>query len=166
MPNMQWLQLGGQGRYPGLINPGLGNLGVLGPVLRRLPKLDHLYLHDDNIGDEGVASLIGDIGEKDWPSLEFLWLSNNKITDAGMAALLAAIEAGAFPKMSDHANDEEPWRIASFVEQNHASEALEIAVLDAVAKRHGNRVFSASRWWRRKSYDENGLYLPFLWPVR
>jgi len=67
-----------------LANP-IGNQGVaaLAAPLRKWSALNQLYLDDCKIGDEGVASLVDNLGKDDFKALEHLWLNNNKITDAG-----------------------------------------------------------------------------------
>ncbi|MGL5785189.1 MAG: hypothetical protein ACRCYZ_07050 [Alphaproteobacteria bacterium] len=50
-------------------------------------KLRKLYLHDNNIGDEGAKVLI----EKLLSTLQALRLSQNNIGDEGLKALLVAI---------------------------------------------------------------------------
>jgi len=108
-------------------NP-IGNQGVaaLGAPLRMLPALKVLDLFNCKIGDEGVASLVADLGKDDFKALESLWLGYNKITDAGAAKLVAAIDAGGLPKLVDH---------HYFITNNAATAAAVKAVLDALAKR-------------------------------
>ena len=51
---------------PSLVTLNLGmnplcdaGLAALAPALRQLPELRRLFLYDSNIGDAGVASLVG-----------------------------------------------------------------------------------------------------------
>jgi len=108
-------------------NP-IGNQGVvaLGAPLRKLAALKELILARCEIGDEGVATLVSDLGKDDFKALEKLWLGYNKITDAGAAKLVATIDAGGLPKLVDHV-----W----FLKFNVATAAAVQAVLDALAKR-------------------------------
>ena len=84
------------------LNP-IGNQGVaaLAPVLRKMPALKTMTLVHCGIGDEGVASLVDNLGKDDFKALEQLRLKNNKITDAGVAKLLAALDTGGLPKLVD-----------------------------------------------------------------
>ena len=82
---------------------GLGNQGLaaLAAPLRKLPKLTYLDVEDCGIGDEGVASLVADLGKDDFKQLMTVCLDGNKITDAGCATLVAAIQAGAMPELGE-----------------------------------------------------------------
>ena len=117
MPKLEKLGLGG--------NP-IGNQGVatLAAPLRKMPALNELYLHLCEIGDEGVASLVSNLGKDDFKQLETFNLNYNKITDAGMVKIVAAIDAGGLPKMRYLSKGNNP-----------ASDAACTAVSDAVAKR-------------------------------
>ena len=81
-------------------NP-LGAQGIvaLAPALRKLPELTTLNIHSCDIGDEGVASMVDNLGKDDFKKLEKLDLCANKITDASVAKLLTAINAGGLPKL-------------------------------------------------------------------
>ena len=78
-------------------NP-IGSQGVaaLVPVLRKMPALKKLCLCHCDIGDEGVASLVGNLGKDDFKALENLYLDDNKITSAGGETLAAAVNGNAF----------------------------------------------------------------------
>ena len=86
----------------------LGNQGLaaLAAPLRRLPALRMLLLWDNQIGDEGVASLFTNLGKDDYKALETLWLGDNMITDAGVTTLVAALDAGRLPRLSIDRDDE------------------------------------------------------------
>jgi len=81
-------------------NP-IGNQGVasLAAPLRKLPLLETLYVNSCEIGDEGMASLVDNLGKDDFKALNQLWMHSNQITDAGVAKLLAALDAGGMPKL-------------------------------------------------------------------
>jgi len=85
----------------GIYQNPIGNQGVaaLAVPLRKMPGLDRLYLWDCKIGDEGVASLVDNLGKDDFKNLTRLDLDYNKITDAGVTKLLAALDAGGLPKL-------------------------------------------------------------------
>ena len=84
-------------------NPALGNHGVtaLATALRKLPALSGLFLHNCGIGDEGVASLVANLGKDDFKALAQLNLSCNHLTNTGCATLVTAIKAGALPSLKD-----------------------------------------------------------------
>ena len=119
MPKLEILGLGG--------NP-IGNQGVaaLAAPLRKQPGLYQLILSACEIGDEGVASLVDNLGKDDFKALECLYLGPNKITDAGVAKLLAALDAGGLPKLVNDPN---------MLFSNPASADVVKAVHAALAKR-------------------------------
>jgi len=120
MPKLERLFLQG--------NP-IGNQGVaaLAAPLRKLPALETLFLWDCcEIGDEGVASLVDNLGKDDFKALKELSLCNNKITDAGVAKLLAALNAGGLPKLVN-----QPY----LLDENPASAVAVEAVHEALVKR-------------------------------
>ena len=79
-------------------NP-LGNQGVaaLAPGLRSLQSLEVLQLWKTETGDEGVASLVSNLGENEMRALEELDLDYNKVTDKGCVTLVTAIKADLLP---------------------------------------------------------------------
>jgi len=84
-------------------NP-IGNQGAaaLAESLRMLRALLMLDLSFCEIGDEGVASLVANLGKDDFKKLNMLFLRNNKITDAGCATLARVREPPntiALPKL-------------------------------------------------------------------
>jgi len=108
-------------------NP-IGNQGVaaLAAPLRKMPALSQLFLENCEIGDEGAASLVDNLGKDDFKKLKQLWLCDNKITDAGVAKLLAALNAGGLPKLV-----KDPYML----EDNPASAVAVEAVKHALVKR-------------------------------
>jgi len=83
----------------------LGNQGVvaLAAPLRSLAALEHLYLVNCGIGDEGVASLVANLGKDDFKALKMLFLDTNAITDAGCATLARVRDApntNALPRLA------------------------------------------------------------------
>ena len=119
MPRLAAVVLGG--------NP-IGNQGMaaLAAPLRTIPALVVLNLAQCGIGDEGVASLLGDLGKEDFKNLIQLHLWDNTITDVGVARLAAVIEAGGLPQLEWH---------GSTLLGNPASDVAVHAVKDALAKR-------------------------------
>tara|TARA_B110001452_G_scaffold213860_1_gene184661 strand:+ start:59 stop:1117 length:1059 start_codon:yes stop_codon:yes gene_type:complete len=90
MPKLALLGLNG--------NP-IGNQGVAGLAapLRKLRKFMTLGIHACEIGDEGMTSLLGNLGKDDFKTLKDIGLGENNLTVTGCATLLAAIKAGALP---------------------------------------------------------------------
>jgi hypothetical protein len=83
---------------------------ALAPALRRRPALEHLYLWNNPLGDEGLAALVAPppppAGAPPPPAgglakLKALSLSDTQIADAGCAALAAALDSGALPALTD-----------------------------------------------------------------
>ena len=108
-------------------NP-IGNRGVaaLAAPLRKRPALKRLFLNGCEIGDEGVASLVDNLGKDDFKALDMLWMHHNKITDAGAAKLLAALDAGGLPKLVSQ---------PQLLKENPTSTVAVEAVKAALAKR-------------------------------
>jgi len=77
----------------------IGDQGVaaLAPALKKLPALKRLDLGMCGIGDEGVGSLLDNLGKDDFKALEELYLDANLLTDKGCATTVAALKAGALP---------------------------------------------------------------------
>ena len=78
---------------------GKQGLGALAAPLGKMPALEELYLGHCDIGDDGVASLVANIGKDDFKALNKLHLSPNQITDEGMATLRSAVSSGAMPNL-------------------------------------------------------------------
>jgi len=113
------------------VNP-IGNQGVaaLAVPLRKLPAFRGLMLVQCEIGDEGVASLVDNLGKDDFKALETVWIAENNVTDAGMASVVAALNAGGLLRLRNP-----PEFDARFLENNPASTSAVLAVKDALAKR-------------------------------
>ena len=62
---------------------------------RQLPTLQYLYLYNNQITDQGLASLQAPPSAGVLPSLERRYLANNQITDEGCAALAATLRGPA-----------------------------------------------------------------------
>ena len=83
-------------------NPvGSQGMAALAAPLRLLRGLKKLFLHSCHIGDQGVASLVTDLGKDDFRALEVLGVSDNNIADVGAATLAAALDAGGLPKLTE-----------------------------------------------------------------
>ena len=121
MPELEQLHITGS-------QIGNQSTAALGASLRKLPALKVLSLSACAVGDEGVASLVDNLGKDGSKALERILLRDNNITDAGMATLAAALDAGWLPNLRSNAN-------AFFVSGNPASAHAFKAVLDALWKR-------------------------------
>jgi len=117
----------GRGAFPqieslNLYRNPISNQGVaaLAAPLRKLPALNQLLLSGCEIGDEGVASLVDNLGKDDFKALEKLWLDHNKITDAGVAKLLAALDAGGLPKLANPLLHDSPASAVAVEAVKHA----------------------------------------------
>ena len=123
MPNLETLDLA---RNP------IGHHGLTALVapLRKLPAFKTLHIHTCEIGDEGVASLVADLGKDDFKALETLNLDYNFVTNEICAMLVTAIKAGAFPSLKDL--DVHPCPLT---EGPSASRAARESVLAALAAR-------------------------------
>jgi len=75
-------------------------IAALAPALRQLPKLRHLFLSDNQIGDRGLALLLSEPMQGVLSSLRGLYLRDNQITDSGCAALASSLRSGALPALS------------------------------------------------------------------
>lgn len=89
-----------------ILNLGRNNIGdqglvALAPQLRRLQALKQLYLHGNQIGEEGVEVLLAKLGERQLKQLQTLNLKGNRIDDAGCDTLIAAFNGNgsAFPPL-------------------------------------------------------------------
>jgi len=76
---------------------GSQGLTALAAPLRKMPALKRLLLNSCDTGDEGVASLVDNLGKNDFKKLEMLGLLDDNITDAGCAALASSLDTGGMP---------------------------------------------------------------------
>ena len=108
----------------------IGNQGVaaLAPALKKLPALKVLDLGNDGIGDEGLASLLDNLGKDDFKKLTRLYLDGNLLTDKGCATIVAALKAGALPALK---------ACELISDEMHASEEACAAVKAALQQRLG-----------------------------
>ena len=119
-----------------LVSAGIGDAGLvaLAPALRRLPALEFCFVHDNPLGDEGLAALV--VPPPPPPpagaplpttgvltKLKTLFLDETQVTDAGCAALAAALDGGALPALERISMNEIP-----------ASAAGQAAVHEALAR--------------------------------
>ena len=82
-------------------NP-LGNRGVaaLAATLRKHPALVHLTLERCELGDDGVATLLKDLGKDEFKALKTLDLDGNEMVSAASATMIvSAIDRGALPTL-------------------------------------------------------------------
>ena len=75
-------------------------MAALAAPLRELPALKTLSLSGCKIGDEGVASLVDNLGKDDFKALERLELDETNLTDKTCTTLAAALNEGAMPKLT------------------------------------------------------------------
>ena len=85
-----------------------------------------LCLQRCRIGDEGVASLVGQHGEDDFGALQSLFFDRNGVTDVGCAALVAALGAGGLPAIEElhnfeHVGDEAGAALDAALRKRHAA---------------------------------------------
>ena len=127
----------GSGAMPTLVrldlhgNP-IGKQGVaaLAAPLRKLHSLTDMFLSGCKICDEGVASLVDNLGKDDFKALVGLDLEDNLVTDKGCATLVDAIKAGSFPSVKtvhlhgDFVSDEANAALSAAVSERKAAELL------------------------------------------
>ena len=78
---------------------GDAGLVALSVPLRRLPRLQRLWLFENGFGDEGLAALLAEPLAGVLGSLEQLDIHNNLVSTVGCAALAAALIRGALPAL-------------------------------------------------------------------
>jgi len=120
-----------------IYNP-ISNQGVaaLAPVLRKMPALKTLDLVCCEIGDEGVASLVANLGRDDFKALTRLFLDGNEITDAGCARLVSALDAVGMPKL-EHISLAGSYGARANPASIEACNAVDKAIDKAIAERKG-----------------------------
>jgi len=94
MPKLESLYLGDN-------RLGCQGLKALAKPLRAHPTLQVLHLDDCGVGDEGVASLVDNLGKDDFKSLQQLWVDGNGLTDISCAKLVTALNAGDLPVIEE-----------------------------------------------------------------
>ena len=92
MPKLDHLDL----NYNPIGNQGLDALVM---PLRKLPALKKMMLVHCDIGDDGVASLVANLGNNDFKELTELWLDCNNISYGGLNSVHAAVEHGMMPAL-------------------------------------------------------------------
>ena len=95
-----------RGALPQLVSLALGGnaIGAQGMValakpLRQLHELYELRVYNCEIGDEGVASLVANLGKDEFKTLSYLDIDGNGLTDSGCATLASALDDGAMPNL-------------------------------------------------------------------
>ena len=95
-----------KGALPKLVTLALGSnhIGTQGATalatpLRQLPALKELVFELCEIGNEGVASLLGNLGKDDFKVLEGLHLNDTEVTDMGSATIISALKCGKLPAL-------------------------------------------------------------------
>ena len=126
MPNLETLDLA---RNP------IGHHGLTALVapLRKLPAFKTLHIHTCEIGDEGVASLVADLGKDDFKALETLYLccpfnsaETNLPTDQSCTTLISVLNSAAIPKLA---------RLDILRKDSMSPDAMD-ALTEAVKRRH------------------------------
>ena len=74
-----------------------------------LPLLQELFLHDNQMGDQGITAFANSLGKGALPQLDTLLLTDNQIGDAGMSAPSGALVRGAEERPSPVAPGEPDW---------------------------------------------------------
>ena len=64
---------------------------ALAAYLRQMPALEVLCLEDCMLGDEGLASLLANLGKDDFKALRHLYLNNNHLTEAAGKTIVSAV---------------------------------------------------------------------------
>ena len=117
MPALQTLHLTGN---------AVGKQGAasLTLPLRKMRSLEELRIWDCSLGDEGVASLVDNLGKDDFKALVILDVEVNELTNESCATLLKAIQNGAMPSLvkllADHGNpsvDLAAWKQVALLEE-------------------------------------------------
>ena len=82
-------------------NP-LGKQGaaVLAAPMRKLPLLTQLHFVSCELGDEGLASLLDNLGKEDFKALGTLDLVGNGLTDDGCATIVCALNNATMPMLT------------------------------------------------------------------
>ena len=95
-----------RGALPKLASLAIGGnvIGTQGMIalakpLRQLHELVELRVYNCEIGDEGVASLVANLGKDEFKTLSFLDLDGNGLTDSGCATLASALDDEAMPNL-------------------------------------------------------------------
>ena len=94
---------------------------ALAKPLRRLPGLCYLDLDSTGLCDEGLASLVANLGKDKFKALKSLNLQGNQVGDLGCRSLVMAIVGGRMPLLE-----------TLDLYENPASQAAQQSVLDAV----------------------------------
>ena len=127
-------------------NP-LGNRGLaaLATALRKHPALVHLTLERCELGDDGVATLLKDLGKDEFKALKTLDLDGNEMVSAASATMIvSAIDRGALPTLGK----------VNFRPRFTPTETE--ALIDAALKRRSDAASAASRGSEPGSGAEHG----------
>ena len=122
LPNLEILYLSNNKMGKGVAS--------LAPALKKLPALRRLDLGATEIDDEGISSLLDNLGKDEFKALNELHIDGNWLTDKGCATVVAALRADALPAIEEFYNPDD----ASMITE-HASEEACAAVDEALQKR-------------------------------
>ena len=85
------------------------------------------------LGDEGVASLVANLGKDDFKMLKKLDLAVNRLTSASCGKLAAALDSGALPRLDD-----------LLLHGNNLSLADRVPIVDALVRAMQRRLLAAA----------------------
>jgi len=116
-------------------NPiGSEGMAALAAPLHKLPRLNELLICCCEIGDAGMASLVGSLGKDDFKKLERLGLtSRDELSVEASASLIAALNAGAMPKLRAL------WANAALQSHHAVGDAADDAAANALARAAARR---------------------------
>jgi len=107
---------------------GSRGASALAIPVRKSLTLKELYLSKCKLGDEGVASLVANLGKDDFKALEIIHLDFNCLTGQSRDMLICAIREGAMPAAEDvhlyeyDADDEENEAVEQALDARRANE--------------------------------------------
>jgi len=129
-----------------LKDPSIGSQGmaVLAAPLRKLPALRSLFLISCGMGDEGVASLVENLGKDDFKKLERLYLHDNQLTDQTCARLATVIDSNGMPSLNQTVDSLIPSLLGVVGPSDAARQALYDALERAKARRFAESCAAAT----------------------
>ena len=127
-----------KGALPKLVTLALGSnpIGTQGATalatpLRKLPALKDLIFDLCEIGNEGVTSLLYNLGKDDFKALALLHLNDTEVTDMGSATIISALKCGKLPALDRVGMTDLAPNISSA-----ARDAVDEAIEEAIRRRY------------------------------